>query len=94
MKSKKTKNKNKDFNKIKIKVGKGKLPAANATDTSFKAKALTLGAQYKHTVNVDGGSERPIKVSSLKRLYNTFFSYCSTICPILHNRSSWLQLLD
>ena len=49
MTSKKKKNKNKDFNKVKIKVGKGKLPAANATDTSFKAKALTLGAQYKHT---------------------------------------------
>ena len=64
MTSKKKKNKNRDFNKTKIKVGKGKAPAANATDTSFKAKALTLGAQYKHTVNVEGGSERPIKVRS------------------------------
>lgn len=78
MTSKKKKNKNRDFNKTKIKVGKGKAPAANATDTSFKAKALTLGAQYKHTVNVEGGSERPIKVGwklwANSRLFQLLFN--------------------
>lgn len=40
--AKKKKEKKKDFQKAKLKVGKTKPKAANATDTSFKAKGMLL----------------------------------------------------
>ncbi|KAF2712738.1 rRNA processing protein Ipi1 [Pleomassaria siparia CBS 279.74] len=43
--AKKKKEKKKDFQKAKLRVGKGKLKAANATDTSFKAKSIALKQQ-------------------------------------------------
>lgn len=43
--AKKKKEKKKDFQKPKLKVGKAKPQAANATSTSFKAKAIVLNQQ-------------------------------------------------
>ncbi|KAF2689586.1 rRNA processing protein Ipi1 [Lentithecium fluviatile CBS 122367] len=43
--AKKKKEKKKDFQKPKLKVGKAKPKAANATDTSFRAKAIALKQQ-------------------------------------------------
>ncbi|KAJ2660609.1 rRNA processing protein [Coemansia sp. RSA 1199] len=43
--SKKKQKKAEDFKKVKLKVGKKKAPAANATDTSFTARAIVVGVQ-------------------------------------------------
>ncbi|KAF2798900.1 pre-rRNA-processing protein-like protein ipi1 [Melanomma pulvis-pyrius CBS 109.77] len=43
--AKRKKEKKQDFQKQKLRVGKGKLKAANATDTSFKAKSIALKQQ-------------------------------------------------
>lgn len=51
--AKKKKEKKKDFQKPKLKVGKAKPQAANATSTSFKAKAIVLNQQ----INADAPSQ-------------------------------------
>ncbi|EMD69221.1 hypothetical protein GGP41_004767 [Bipolaris sorokiniana] len=47
--SKKKESKKKDFQKPKLKVGKAKPKAANATDTSFRAKSIALKQQALST---------------------------------------------
>ncbi|KLO13784.1 hypothetical protein SCHPADRAFT_827523 [Schizopora paradoxa] len=51
--SKKRKEKNADFVKPKLKLGKGKQPAANAVDTSFKARTISVPQQSITTMKDD-----------------------------------------
>ena len=43
------KEKKQDFNKAKLKVGKTKAKASNFTDTSFKARSISVLQQYLRT---------------------------------------------
>ncbi|TKA72068.1 hypothetical protein B0A49_01998 [Cryomyces minteri] len=47
--AKRKKEKKKDFQKPKLKVGKARPKAANATDTSFRAKSIVLNQQSIHS---------------------------------------------
>jgi hypothetical protein len=56
--AKKKKEKKKDFQKVKLKVGKTKAKAANATDTSFKAKGMLLQS-FRGDYRIRLGADRP-----------------------------------
>jgi pre-rRNA-processing protein IPI1 len=51
--TKKKKEKKKDFQKAKLKVGKAKAKAANFTDTSFKAKSISVNQQVISAEDID-----------------------------------------
>jgi len=83
--AKKKKEKKKDFQKPKLKVGKAKPQAANATSTSFKAKAIvlnqlinadapSLNAQFLHHVSLLSSRTESQRKESLAFLASTLGS--------------------
>ena len=58
----KTKLKEKDFQKVKFKVGKKIQPAQNATDTSFKSRAIFIPSQLSQTTEPTNQRNQNLKV--------------------------------
>lgn len=58
----KKKLKEKDFQKVKFKVGKKIQPAQNATDTSFKSRAIFIPSQLSQTTEPTNQRNQNLKV--------------------------------
>ena len=71
------KKKNQDFQKVKLKVGRKLKPAANETETKFKAKSVLVQRQFKETRHGQSASKKDDTVSVSKL---TFTASGSVTC--------------
>ncbi|EJD51895.1 hypothetical protein AURDEDRAFT_181478 [Auricularia subglabra TFB-10046 SS5] len=77
--SKKRKEKAADFSKAKLKLGKGKAAAANAVDTSFKARSIALPSQSITAENDDNGAPKTRRNLSIDELFVQLRHYSATV---------------
>lgn len=64
----KRKLKEQDFKKVKLKVGKKLQPAQNATDTSFKSRAIFIPTQLNKDLEPTNQRNQTLKVAKLAEL--------------------------
>ena len=64
----KRKLKEQDFKKVKLKAGKKLLPAQNATETSFKSRALFIPTQLNKDLEPTNQRNQTLKVTKAAKL--------------------------